>query len=118
MKYLFYILKLTVWPSVRFWFNFVFFQLWGLLTLAVICFVFPVPVGTPKSERIKRARSVTSDQGLLDDDARSVSSTTSAAGGLANGPVRPSSARKTPAQVKAEAAARKAKVGCEADEGP
>jgi hypothetical protein len=70
-----------------------------------------VTVGTPKSERMKRARSVTSEQGLLDDDARSVSSTTSAGGGLASGPVRPTSAaRKTPAQVKAEAAARKAKV--------
>jgi len=67
-------------------------------------------VSTPKGERMKRARSVTSDQGMADDDARSVSSTASN-GGLASGPVRPSSARKTPAQVKAEAAARKAKVG-------
>jgi len=59
----------------------------------------------PRMERNKRARSVTSDQ-ALDDDQKSNSSTAS---GLSN-TVRPSSARKTPAQVKAEAAARKAKV--------
>merc|ERR1740128_436492 len=63
------------------------------------------PVPMPRMERNKRARSVTSDQ-ALDDDQKSNSSTAS---GLSN-TVRPSSARKTPAQVKAEAAARKAKV--------
>ena len=49
---------------------------------------------------MKRARSVTSDTGV-DDDAKS---TTSSIGGSRT------PARKTPAQVKAEAAARKAKV--------
>jgi len=65
---------------------------------------------TPKFDRTKRARSVTSEQ-ILDDDQRSNSSST-ASGPVNSGshPVRPSSARKTPAQVKAEAAARRAKV--------
>lgn len=57
-------------------------------------------LGTPKADRMKRARSVTSDTGV-DDDAKS---TTSSIGGSRT------PARKTPAQVKAEAAARKAKA--------
>ena len=57
---------------------------------------------TPKVERMKRARSVTSDTVAADtEDARSVSSS----GGTRT------PARKTPSQVKAENAARKAKVG-------
>ena len=60
-------------------------------------------VNTPKAERMKRARSVTSDSAAGDnEDARSVSSSQSV------GPRTP--ARKTPSQVKAESAARKAKV--------
>jgi len=65
----------------------------------------PAPVrdkssATPKVERMKRARSVTSDTVAADtEDARSVSSS-----GGARTP-----ARKTPSQVKAENAARKAK---------
>jgi len=68
------------------------------------------PVATPKLDRTKRARSVTGEQ-ILDDDQRSNSSST-ASGPVNSGshPVRPSSARKTPAQVKAEAAARRAKA--------
>jgi len=65
---------------------------------------------TPKLDRMKRARSVTSEQ-TLEDDQRSIGSST--ASGPVNSvshPVRPSSARKTPAQVKAEAAARRAKM--------
>ena len=59
-------------------------------------------VNTPKAERMKRARSVTSDSAAGDnEDARSVSSVTS-------GTRTP--ARKTPSQVKAENAARKSKV--------
>jgi len=68
------------------------------------------PVATPKLDRMKRARSVTSEQ-TLEDDQRSIGSST--ASGPVNSvshPVRPSSARKTPAQVKAEAAARRAKM--------
>ena len=61
-----------------------------------------VSVNTPKSERMKRARSVTSDTAAGDnEDARSVSS-------AASGTRTPS--RKTPSQVKAENAARKSKV--------
>merc|ERR1711892_1597334 len=48
-------------------------------------------LGTPKADRMKRARSVTSDTGGIEDDNRSTT-------------------RKTPSQVKAEAAARKAKA--------
>jgi len=55
--------------------------------------------GTPMADRLKRARSVTSD---AEDDARSTTSSV--------GPATRTPARKTPAQVKAEAAARKAKA--------
>jgi len=60
------------------------------------------PVNTPKSERMKRARSVTSDNVGDSEDTRSVSSSQSV------GPRTP--ARKTPSQVKAESAARKSKI--------
>jgi len=56
---------------------------------------------TPKIDRMKRARSVTSDTVGLEEDNRSTTSSQSV------GPRTPS--RKTPSQVKAEAAARKAK---------
>ena len=59
-------------------------------------------MNTPKAERMKRARSVTSDNVGDNEDTRSVSSTQSV------GSRTP--ARKTPSQVKAESAARKAKV--------
>ena len=59
-----------------------------------------VSVNTPKVDRMKRARSVTSDS-VDNEDTRSVSSVTS-------GTRTPS--RKTPSQVKAENAARKSKV--------
>merc|ERR550534_1133739 len=59
--------------------------------------------GTPKPDRMKRARSVTSDTGGLDDDNRSTASSQSV------GPSRTPN-RRTPGQVKAEAAARKAKT--------
>ena len=59
-----------------------------------------VSVNTPKSERMKRARSVTSET-VDNEDTRSVSS-------AASGTRTPS--RKTPSQVKAENAARKSKV--------
>merc|ERR1719445_588553 len=59
--------------------------------------------GTPKPDRMKRARSVTSDNGGLDDDNRSTASNQSV------GPSRTPN-RRTPSQVKAEAAARKAKT--------
>merc|ERR1719341_1017182 len=59
--------------------------------------------GTPKPDRLKRARSVTSDTGGLDDDNRSTASSQSV------GPSRAPN-RRTPSQVKAEAAARKAKT--------
>merc|ERR1719458_384294 len=59
--------------------------------------------GTPKPDRLKRARSVTSDTGGLDDDNRSTASSQSV------GPSRTPN-RRTPSQVKAEAAARKAKT--------
>ena len=59
-----------------------------------------VSVNTPKLDRMKRARSVTSDS-VDNEDTRSVSSVTS-------GTRTPS--RKTPSQVKAENAARKSKV--------
>jgi len=59
--------------------------------------------GTPKPDRMKRARSVTSDAGGIDDDNRSTTSSQSV------GPAR-TPGRRTPSQVKAEAAARKAKA--------
>eukprot|EP00092_Neocalanus_flemingeri_P080215 GFUD01100046.1.p1 GENE.GFUD01100046.1~~GFUD01100046.1.p1 ORF type:complete len:876 (+),score=283.26 GFUD01100046.1:309-2936(+) len=59
--------------------------------------------GTPKADRMKRARSVTSDTGGIEDDNRSTASSQSV------GPVNRTPTRKTPSQVKAEAAARKAK---------
>jgi len=59
--------------------------------------------GTPKADRMKRARSVTSDTGGIDDDNRSTTSSQSV------GPTNRTPTRKTPSQVKAEAAARKAK---------
>ena len=57
-------------------------------------------MNTPKADRMKRARSVTSDAVADNDDARSVSSVGS----------RTPSSRKTPSMIKAENAARKAKV--------
>merc|ERR1719356_1321225 len=60
--------------------------------------------GTPKADRMKRARSVTSDTGGIDDDNRSTTSSQSV------GPTNRTPTRKTPSQVKAEAAARKAKA--------
>ena len=66
--------------------------------MTMIC----VSVNTPKADRMKRARSVTSDSVAGDnEDTRSVSS-------AASGTRTPS--RKTPSQVKAENAARKSKV--------
>eukprot|EP00092_Neocalanus_flemingeri_P027688 GFUD01030053.1.p1 GENE.GFUD01030053.1~~GFUD01030053.1.p1 ORF type:complete len:782 (+),score=271.68 GFUD01030053.1:461-2806(+) len=62
------------------------------------------PAGTPKADRMKRARSVTSDTGGIEDDNRSTASSQSV------GPVNRTPTRKTPSQVKAEAAARKAKA--------
>jgi len=70
-------------------------------------FVRDKSLNTPKADRMKRARSVTSDSvgaGGDNDDARSVSSVTSSGAGVRT----PS--RKTPSQVKAENAARKAKA--------
>merc|ERR1719186_1597167 len=61
-------------------------------------------LGTPKADRMKRARSVTSDTGGIEDDNRSTASSQSV------GPVNRTQTRKTPSQVKAEAAARKAKA--------
>merc|ERR1711892_454335 len=61
-------------------------------------------LGTPKADRMKRARSVTSDTGGIEDDNRSTASSQSV------GPVNRTPTRKTPSQVKAEAAARKAKA--------
>eukprot|EP00090_Calanus_glacialis_P005851 TRINITY_DN1454_c0_g1_i9.p1 TRINITY_DN1454_c0_g1~~TRINITY_DN1454_c0_g1_i9.p1 ORF type:complete len:888 (-),score=312.27 TRINITY_DN1454_c0_g1_i9:501-3164(-) len=60
--------------------------------------------GTPKADRMKRARSVTSDTGGIEDDNRSTTSSQSV------GPTNRTPTRKTPSQVKAEAAARKAKA--------
>jgi len=61
--------------------------------------------GTPKIDRMKRARSVTSDAGGLEDDNRSVTSSQSV------GPSgRGTPGRKTPSMVKAEDKARKAKA--------
>merc|ERR1712013_148439 len=60
-------------------------------------------LGTPKADRMKRARSVTSDTGGIEDDNRSTTSSQSV------GPTNRTPTRKTPSQVKAEAAARKAK---------
>ena len=65
-------------------------------------------MNTPKAERMKRARSVTSDNVGDNEDTRSVSSSQSV------GSRTP--ARKTPSQVKAESAARKAKVETEVNE--
>jgi len=65
-------------------------------------FVRDKSLNTPKAERMKRARSVTSDNVGDNEDTRSVSSSQSV------GPRTP--ARKTPSQVKAESAARKAKT--------
>merc|ERR1719420_1760545 len=53
---------------------------------------------------MKRARSVTSDTGGIEDDNRSTTSSQSV------GPTNRTPTRKTPSQVKAEAAARKAKA--------
>jgi len=61
-------------------------------------------LGTPKADRMKRARSVTSDAGGIEDDNRSTASSQSV------GPTNRTPTRKTPSQVKAEAAARKAKA--------
>merc|ERR1719431_2258067 len=61
-------------------------------------------LGTPKADRMKRARSVTSDTGGIEDDNRSTTSSQSV------GPTNRTPSRKTPSQVKAEAAARKAKA--------
>merc|ERR1719431_437082 len=61
-------------------------------------------LGTPKADRMKRARSVTSDTGGIEDDNRSTTSSQSV------GPTNRTPTRKTPSQVKAEAAARKAKA--------
>ena len=69
-------------------------------SLDVIMMGICVSVNTPKVDRMKRARSVTSDS-VDNEDTRSVSSVTS-------GTRTPS--RKTPSQVKAENAARKSKV--------
>ena len=80
-----------------------------------------ISVGTPKADRMKRARSVTSDTGGIEDDNRfeiddtedgidnkiDFRSTTSS---QSVGPTNRTPTRKTPSQVKAEAAARKAKV--------
>merc|ERR1719318_161619 len=60
--------------------------------------------GTPKADRMKQARSVTSDTGGIEDDNRSTTSSQSV------GPTNRTPTRKTPSQVKAEAAARKAKA--------
>ncbi|XP_023325043.1 ensconsin isoform X5 [Eurytemora carolleeae] len=68
------------------------------------------PAATPKMDRMKRAKSVTSEHGIEDDQRSNSSSTASGPINSASTPVRPSSARKTPAQVKAEAAARRSKV--------
>merc|ERR1719400_791008 len=65
-------------------------------------FVRDKSLNTPKAERMKRARSVTSDNVGDNEDTRSVSSSQSV------GSRTP--ARKTPSQVKAESAARKAKT--------
>merc|ERR1712050_131003 len=61
-------------------------------------------LSTPKADRMKRARSVTSDTGGIEDDNRSTTSSQSV------GPTNRTPTRKTPSQVKAEAAARKAKA--------
>merc|ERR1719242_1253493 len=65
-------------------------------------FVRDKSLNTPKAERMKRVRSVTSDNVGDNEDTRSVSSSQSV------GSRTP--ARKTPSQVKAESAARKAKT--------
>ena len=80
-----------------------------------------VLVGTPKADRMKRARSVTSDTGGIEDDNRFKIDTPETVTDDANncrsttssqsvGPTNRTPTRKTPSQVKAEAAARKAKV--------
>merc|ERR1712013_344003 len=53
-------------------------------------------LGTPKADRMKRARSVTSDTGGIEDDNRSTTSSQSV------GPTNRTPTRKTPSQVKAE----------------
>merc|ERR1712013_677202 len=69
-------------------------------------------LGTPKADRMKRARSVTSDTGGIEDDNRSTTSSQSV------GPTNRTPTRKTPSQVKAEAAARKAKKQPEVENKP
>ena len=79
-----------------------FFTFLNNVSLDMMVIMCCVSVNTPKSERMKRARSVTSDTVAADnEDTRSVSS-------AASGTRTPS--RKTPSQVKAENAARKSKV--------
>jgi len=78
-------------------------DLWVLFNNNIVTQDF-VSVGTPKADRMKRARSVTSDTGGIEDDNRSTTSSQSV------GPTNRTPTRKTPSQVKAEAAARKAKV--------
>jgi len=67
------------------------------------------PVATPKFDRMKRARSVTGENNLDDDQRSNVSSASSGPINSGSQPIRATNARKTPAQVKAEAAARRAK---------
>jgi len=96
-------------------------DLWVLFNNNIVTQDF-VSVGTPKADRMKRARSVTSDTGGIEDDNRfnidtsaeavtydaiNCRSTTSS---QSVGPTNRTPTRKTPSQVKAEAAARKAKV--------
>ena len=78
----------------------VFFTFLNNVSLDMMVIMCCVSVNTPKSERMKRARSVTSET-VDNEDTRSVSS-------AASGTRTPS--RKTPSQVKAENAARKSKV--------
>ena len=77
-----------------------FFTFLNNVSLDMMVIMCCVSVNTPKSERMKRARSVTSET-VDNEDTRSVSS-------AASGTRTPS--RKTPSQVKAENAARKSKV--------
>ena len=77
-----------------------FFTFPNNVSLDMMVIMCCVSVNTPKSERMKRARSVTSET-VDNEDTRSVSS-------AASGTRTPS--RKTPSQVKAENAARKSKV--------
>jgi len=66
-------------------------------------------LATPKFDRMKRARSVTGENNLDDDQRSNVSSASSGPINSGSQPIRATNARKTPAQVKAEAAARRAK---------